>query len=407
MKKLFLAALLAGSAAFAADTTKAGMDAQRLAKIPERMKAFVDKGAIAGAVMLIERHGVVASLDAVGYQDLEGKKPMRTDSIFQIMSMTKPVTATGVMILVEEGRLALSDPVEKHLPEFRSQWMIESQSADGKSRRLKRPSRAITIRDLLTHTSGMSGAPPEGAKEIYQRMDMPLKDAVAIFSQQPLDFEPGSKWQYSNAGIATLGRIIEVVSDQSYEKFIEERIFRPLGMKDSFFFASPERLDRIAMVYKIENGKLKRSGADILGGDPAQYRRDARYPAPEFGLYSTAHDLSLFYQMMLNGGTYNGKRILSKASVDVATQLHTGPIEPAGHSPGMGYGLAWTVVRDAPGTLQSQSIGTFGHGGAFGTQGWIDPKKDMVGVFLIQRSGGGDNSESKVFMSMAASAVAD
>ncbi len=407
MKKLFLAALLAGSAAFAADTTKAGMDAQRLAKIPERMKAFVDKGAIAGAVMLIERHGVVASLDAVGYQDLEGKKPMRTDSIFQIMSMTKPVTATGVMILMEEGRLALSDPVEKHLPEFRSQWMIESQSADGKSRTLKRPSRAITIRDLLTHTSGMSGAPPEGAKEIYQRMDMPLKDAVAIFSQQPLDFEPGAKWQYSNAGIATLGRIIEVVSDQSYEKFIEERIFRPLGMKDSFFFASPERLERIAMVYKIENGKLKRSGADILGGDPAQYRRGARYPAPEFGLYSTAHDLSLFYQMMLNGGTYNGKRIISKASVDVATQLHTGPIEPAGHSPGMGYGLAWTVVRDAPGTLQSQSIGTFGHGGAFGTQGWIDPKKDMVGVFLIQRSGGGDNSESKVFMSMAASAIAD
>src|SRR6266566_2128079 len=407
MKNLFIAALLAGSAAFSADTTKAGMDAQRLAKIPERMKAFVDKGAIAGAVMLIERHGVVASLDAVGYQDLESKKAMRTDSIFQIMSMTKPVTATGVMILMEEGKLALSDPVEKHLPEFRSQWMIESQPADGKSRKLKRPSRPITIRDLLTHTSGMSGAPPEGAKEIYQRMDMPLKDAVAIFSQQPLDFEPGTKWQYSNAGIATLGRIIEVVSDQSYEKFIEERIFRPLGMKDSFFFASPERLERIAMVYKIENGKLKRSGADILGGDPAQYRRGARYPAPEFGLYSTAHDLSLFYQMMLNGGTYNGKRIISKASVDVATQLHTGPIEPAGHSPGMGYGLAWTVVRDAPGTLQSQSIGTFGHGGAFGTQGWIDRQKDLVGVFLIQRSGGGDNSESKVFMSMAASAIAD
>src|SRR5712691_785915 len=355
MRKLFLTILLAGATAFAAsyDVAKAGMDAERLAKIPVRMKAFVEKGTIAGAVMLIERHGVVASLAAVGYQDVESKKAMRTDSIFQIMSMTKPVTATGVMILMEEGRLALSDPVEKHLPEFRSQWMIEIQSADGKSRKLKRPSRAITIRDLLTHTSGMSGAPPEGAKEIYQRMDMPLKDAVAMFSQQPLDFEPGAKWQYSNAGIATLGRIIEVVSDQSYEKFIEERIFRPLGMKDSFFFASPERLDRIAMVYKIENGKLKRSGADILGGDPAQYRRGARYPAPEFGLYSTAHDLSLFYQMMLNGGTYNGKRIISKASVDVATQLHTGAIEPA---PGMGYGLAWTVVHDPLGTLQLQSI---------------------------------------------------
>src|SRR5882724_5533542 len=155
MKKLFLAALLAGSAAFGADAAKAGMDAERLARIPARMKAFVDKGAIAGAVMLIERHGVVASLEAVGYQDLETKKPMRTDSIFQIMSMTKPVTATGIMILMEEGKLALNDPVEKHLPEFRSQWMIESQDS-GKSRRLKRPPRPITIRDLLTHTSGMA-----------------------------------------------------------------------------------------------------------------------------------------------------------------------------------------------------------------------------------------------------------
>jgi CubicO group peptidase (beta-lactamase class C family) len=365
MRKLFLLVLLAGPATFGAsyDVAKAGMDAERLAKIPARMKTFVEHGAIAGAVMLIERHGVVASLDAVGYQDLESKRPMRADSIFQIMSMTKPVTATGVMILMEEGKLALSDPVEKHLPEFRSQWMIESQSADRKTRTLKRPARPITIRDLLTHTSGMAAAPPDGAKEIYQRMDLPLKDAVALFSQQPLDFEPGSKWQYSNAGIATLGRIIEVVSDQPYEKFLEERIFRPLGMKDSFFFPSPEKIERISMVYKIEKGKLMRSSDDILGGDPAQYRRGAKYSAPEFGLYSTAHDLGLFYQMMLNGGTYNGKQL--------------------------------------------QSIGTFGHGGAFGTQGWIDPKKDLVGVFLIQRSSGGDNSESKVFMNMAASAITD
>jgi CubicO group peptidase (beta-lactamase class C family) len=285
MKKLFLCVCLASSAAFTAsfDVVKAGMDAERLAKIPARMQAFVEKGAIAGAVMLIERHGVLASLDAIGYQDLESKKPMRTDSIFQIMSMTKPVTATGIMILMEEGKLALSDPVEKHLPEFRGQWVIESRSADHASRKLKRPSRPITIRDLLTHTSGMAAAPPEGAKEIYQRMDLPLKDAVALFSQQPLDFEPGAKWQYSNAGIATLGRIIEVAADQPYEKFIEERIFRPLGMQDSFFFPSPERIGRIAMVYKIEDGKLKRAGGDILGGDPAQYRRAAKYPALSSG----------------------------------------------------------------------------------------------------------------------------
>jgi CubicO group peptidase (beta-lactamase class C family) len=409
MRKLVSCILLASAAVSGAsfDLAKAGMDPERLARIPTRMKTFVEKGTIAGAVMLIERHGVVASLDAVGYQDLESKKPMRADTIFQIMSMTKPVTATGIMILMEEGKLALSDPVEKHLPEFRGQWVIDSQTADKKSRTLKRPSRPITIRDLLTHTSGMPGTPPEGVKEILQKMDMPLKDAVAIYSQQPLDFEPGTRWQYSNSGIATLGRIIEVESGMAYEKFLDERIFRPLGMKDSFFFPTPERTERIAMVYKLENGKLKRSGADILGGDPALHRRGAKYSGPEYGLYSTAHDLSLFYQMMLNGGTLNGKRILSKASVEVATALHTGQIEPAGHSAGMGYGLAWTVVRDPLGTLQLQSIGTFGHGGAFGTQGWVDPKKDLVGVFLIQRSGGGDNSESKAFMNMAAAAIAE
>jgi CubicO group peptidase (beta-lactamase class C family) len=331
---------------------------------------------------------------------------MKTGSIFQIMSMTKPVAAVAIMMLEEEGKLSVSDAVEKHLPEFRGLWLNDGKTGD-KERRQVRPSRAITLRDLLTHTSGMISNPPEGIKELYTRMDLTLAQAVAIYSQQPLDFEPGTRWQYSNPGIATLGRIVEVVSGLPFEKFLEERIFQPLGMKDSFLFPPSDRIDRIAMVYKLVDGKLQRSGGDILGGDPARYRKGAKYSAPEFGMYSTASDLAALYQMMLNGGTYNGKRLLSRASVEVMTAPHTGNIEPAGHSPGMAYGLAWTVVRDAMGTLQLQSEGTFGHGGAFGTQGWIDPKKDLVGVFLIQRSGGGTSEESNAFKAMSAAAIAE
>ena len=297
------------------DESKAGMDAERLARIPLRMQSFVDKGAIPGVVTLVARHGVVASLEAVGYQDLESKKPMKTDSIFQIMSMTKPVTALGIMILMEEGRLALSDRVEKHLPEFRGMWMIESRIGD-KQRVLKKPSRPITIRDLMTHTSGMPGTPPEGISDLNFELNRTLAEGAAIYSQQPLEFEPGTRWLYSDTGFASLGRIIEIVSGQSYERFLEERIFKPLGMKDSFIFPATENQDRIAMVYKLENLKLKRAGSNIYGGDPWKFRKGAIYPLPEAGIHSTAPDLFLLYQMMLNGGTHNSKQILSRASVE-------------------------------------------------------------------------------------------
>ncbi|MSV30324.1 MAG: class A beta-lactamase-related serine hydrolase [Bryobacterales bacterium] len=387
---LFTAATLLPAALFSASLDP---------KIHSRMQHYADKGTIAGAVMLYAKNGTVYGPDAVGNQELAPAKPMRADSIFQIMSMTKPVTALGIMILQEEGKLSVSDPVEKYLPEFRGQMLIAERGQT--TRTLKKPARLITIRDLMTHTSGMMASPPPGIPDVYQKMDLTLKEAVAVFSQHPLDFEPGSRWQYSNAGIATLGRVVEVVADQPYEKFLEDRVFLPLGMKDSFFFPPGEKTGRIAMVYTLDKGKLLKAGAGILGGDPALYRKGAKFPAPEFGLFSTASDLAALYQMMLDGGAYKGKRIVSKASVQVATALHTGGIEPAGHSPGMGYGLAWTVVRDPLGTLQLQSKGTFGHGGAFGTHGWIDAAKKIVGVFLIQRSGGG-SEESNAFKQMVA-----
>lgn len=383
-------------------SAQAGLSQERLARIPARMKEAVEKGRIAGAVTLVARHGKIASLEAVGYQDLESNKPMQKDSIFQIMSMTKPMTAVGIMILAEEGRLGLLDPVDKHLPEFRGQWVIAEGSTPAQ-RILRKPSRPITIRDLLTHTSGMPTMPPPGLQELYRKLDRTLAEAVAVFSQQPLEFEPGTRWLYSNPGIATLGRIIEVVSGMPFEKFIGERIFQPLGMKDSFFFPPEDKKPRIATVYRLEGGKLQRAGDDILGGDALKYRPGARYSGPEFAAYSTATDLHVFYEMVRAGGVYQGRRLLSRASVDLMTALHTGDLK-AGHLSGTGFGLAWEVVKEPLGALNYLSLGTCGHGGAFGTHGYIDKERDLVGVFLIQRVGG-DQDEKLAFMRLAAAAV--
>jgi len=412
MRFAFAALLISPLALCAASTvqvnpSKAGLDPERLALIPARMKQLVDQHLGAGVVTLVMRHGVVGEFDAVGWQDVEAKKPMQRDSIFQIMSMTKPITAVGVMMLVEEGKLGLHEPVEKYLPEFRGQMLLAGHNPDG-SIILKKPSRPIVIRDLMTHTSGLPGAPPPGLKEIDQKMDHTLAEAVLAYSQMPLDFEPGTKWKYSNSGIAVLGRLIEVTADEPYERFISERILKPLGMKDSFYFPPPDKIDRIAMVYRHENGKLVRAGAEILGGDPALYRKGAKYPAPEFGLYSTAEDLSHFYQMMLNGGAYNGRRYLSRQSVDLMRQVHTGNISPAGWIPlgGSGYGLAWEVMRDPISQLMMMPAGTYGHDGAFGTKGWIDPKDDLIRVMMIQGANGTDDFRD-AFMQIAGTALVD
>jgi CubicO group peptidase (beta-lactamase class C family) len=395
---LFVVLLCLAAAPPTVNTSKAGMDAEVLARIPARMKAFVDKGTLPGAVTLVQRHGALAQIEAVGYRDLETKQPMRTDTIFRIASMTKPFTAVGIMILMEEGRLALRDPVEKYIPEFKNLWVIESREGDknGDTKRvLRHASRPVNLRDLLTHTSGMYGMPPETLDEAIARKTLTLSEMAIMASQKPLDFDPGTKWQYSNYGIAVLGRIIEIVADQPYDKFIESRIFQPLGMKDSFFFLPADRRDHVATVYVLDKGKLQKASLDFTD-------KDAKYPFPEGGMYSTALDLAAFYQMMLNGGTNNGRRILSRATVDMMTEVHTGELS-IGQSAGMGYGLAWSVVRTPDGTLPLASIGTYGHGGAFGTYGWVDPKKDLVGVFLVQQPDVA--TERSAFMAMAASAI--
>ncbi|MCX6592819.1 MAG: serine hydrolase [Acidobacteria bacterium] len=385
-------ALLSAFHLLAADKAP-GVDAERIKRIPARMQAFVNEGKVAGVVTLIMRHGQVVEHDAVGYQDIETKKPMAKDSIFQIMSMTKPVVGVAIMMLAEEGLLSVTDPVEKHLPEYKGQ---------------KGGTRPITIRDLMTHTSGMPTQPPKPIEALYAKMDLTLAEAVKIYGTVPLDFEPGTKWQYSNMGIDTLGRIIEVKSGMAFEKFLEARILGPLGMKDSFIFPPAEKTSRIAFVHEVAGpGKLQRAKSLFYGGVSSAYRPNAKFSAPSYGLYSTAADLSHFYQMMLNGGTYGGKRYLSPAAVATMTQLQTGEIK-AGNAQGNGFGLTWEVTKEALGTLNLLSIGTYGHGGAFGTHGWVDAKKGLVGVFMIQASGPGDAAFVKsAFMTMAGAAVID
>ena len=318
------------SAQTLADPTSVGIDSDRLARVPARLKEFADSGSASGFVALVARRGKVVLHEAVGLRDVEAGQGMGTDALFQIASMTKPITATAVMILAEEGRLSVADTVQRHLPEFRGQRMITARDSDSVT--LGPPPRLITIRDLLTHTSGMAGSAP-ALSEIFTTRDRTLTEAVLVYSQQPLRFEPGTRWMYSNLGIATLGRIVEVTSGLRFEDFLEQRIFRPLGMKDTTFFPKPEVYSRIAPVYASEDGKLTRAPIPLE-------RRGAKYPAPEGGLYSTAADLFRFYQMTLNGGVLGGVRIVSPGTVGLMTTLHTGELKA-------GFAPAW--VSDSAG----------------------------------------------------------
>jgi CubicO group peptidase (beta-lactamase class C family) len=373
-------------------------DEGRLSAIRTRMQAFVDQGDLAGAVTVVGRRDGILSHEAVGSLNLETRQPMPKDAVFRIASMTKPITATGIMALVDEGKLSVDDPVEKHLPEFRGQMLVTDRTKD--SLTLKKPARPITVRDLLTHTSGLPGQMPAGLSDLYAKRQHTLAEAVMAFSQRPLDFEPGSKWAYCNPGIDTLGRIIEVVSGQSYEDFLHERIFGPLEMSDTTFFPGAEQLQRLAATYDKKGGKLV-AVKDPLIGSPV----GAKYPIPAGGLYSTGADLAKLYQMMLGRGTRGKVRILSRESVAKMTQVQTGDLK-AGFTPGMGFGLGWGVVRQPEGVTAMLSPGSYGHGGAFGTQAWIDPRQDLFMILLIQRTGLPNSDASEMRREFQALAVA-
>ncbi len=401
---VFLAVAICLNPSYAlAQTHSTGVNSAILSQIPPRIKHFIDDQVVPGAVTLVAHRDDVVEFDALGMADTEAGRPMQKDTIFQIMSMTKPVTAIGIMMLAEEGKLALRDPVEQYLPEFHGQRVETNNGPD--AARLGVPNHSITIRDLMTHTAGIQDTPPAAIHDYFQLMNVPLAEVVRQLAKEPLLFQPGTQWSYSSPGIEILGRLIEVCSGQKYEDFISERILRPLGMKDSFFFPPADKIGRIAMVYVQKEGKLVRAPATILAGDPAKYRQGAVFPAPGWGLYSTAEDLLHLYRMMLNDGVYEGRRYLSPFSVHLMTESHTKGIQPVGWMRGADYGLAWEVVTDPLGELAGHSKGTYGHGGAFGTQGWIDPQNQLISIMLIQRADGGTDSMRNIFLNMAEASV--
>jgi CubicO group peptidase (beta-lactamase class C family) len=361
------------------------------------MMKFVEDQTISGSVTVVGTRQGIVHFEAVGQADLAANKSMAKDTVFRIMSMTKPVTAMGLAILADEGKLSFRDPVMKHLPEFTGQ-MIVAERGEG-TVTLKKPTRPITLHDLLTHTSGLPGAYPPGVSDVYMKRNRTLAETAAIMSQRPLEFEPGSKWAYCNTGIDVLGRVIEVCSGMSYEAFLKQRIFDPLGMKDTTFSPTREQMDRQATVYSIKDGKLA-AGTNLM----VDLSMPVKHPVPAGGLYSTGADLAKLYQMTLNGGLGNGKQIISEKNMHEITTLKTGELK-TGFVDGMGFGYGFAVVREPKGVTAMLAPGTFGHGGAYGTQGWIDPKAGRYYILLIQRVGlpNGDASPMrKVFQELAA-----
>ncbi len=346
------------------------------------MNGFVADNVIAGSVTAVATKSDMLSLETTGLANLEKKTKMPPDALFWIASMTKPMAAVCVLQLQEAGKLSIDDPVEKHLPEFAGQWMIESRAKGTLT--LKKPTRGITIRDLLTHTSGL-------ANTNSPRPESTLAELVMSYSKTPLQFEPGNRWSYSNAGINTLGRIVEAVSGTPFAEFLQARVLNPCGMKDTTFWPTPAQAKRIATSYRPgRDGQLERTEVYFLKGGLSNRKRT---PYPAGGLYSTATDVVRFYQMMLNGGTFKGQRVLKKETAALMTRTQTGDIK-TGFVDGMSWGLGFQVVKTPQGVNASLSAGTYGHGGAFATQSWADPKTGRIVVLMIQRAGfrNGDNS---------------
>ena len=383
---------------------EAGLDKAKLALIKPRLQELVDQGVIPGAVYLVARHGKIVAYDAVGLADVENNKPMRKDTLFQIMSMTKNFTGVAAMMLVEQGKLDLRRPISFYLPEFKD-IAVEEKLPNG-SVATHPPKNPPTVWELMDHTSGLESDPVGSIADNEQTLRLTLEEAVTAYAHQPLRYEPGTKWVYSNVGIATLGRIVEVVSGEDYVQFISSHILEPLGMADTYFTIPENERDRLAYVYTHVDGKLVLSGPTIFAGDSTKFRPDMKYPAPEFGLYSTASDLDRFYQMLLNGGTYNGVRFLSKQSIETMTRVFTpDDVKPTGWLGGTGYGLTFEIVNDPEGTLLLHSPGTYGHGGAFGTEGWIDPKNDLIRIVLVQVSDKTGTAARSVVMQIGEAAV--
>ena len=364
---------------FALAQTVANLDS-----IPARMHDVIAANEVPGAVTVVATHDSVLRMDAQGWADPEHKSFMRVDSIFWIASMSKPITATAVLMLMEEGKLSLDDPISKFIPELGG-----LKTPDGKTQQIR-------LRHLLTHTSGMGEATDEEAK-----IARTLSDLIPAFASKPLAFEPGSQWKYCQSGILTLGRTVEIVSGLPFEVFLQKRIFDPLGMKDTTFYLTEAQMPRWVIPAKREGEQLAPAEIALLYGHPPTWRE--HYPASNGGLFSTAPDYTRFAQMLLNDGVLDGRRYLTAESVRMMSTVQTGDLV-TGFTPGNAWGLGVGIVRQPQGVTAMLSPGTFGHGGGYGTQVWIDKKKDVVLIMMIQRSNfkNGDDTPPRLAFQKAA-----
>jgi CubicO group peptidase (beta-lactamase class C family) len=329
------------------------------------LQPFVDHHTVAGAVMLVASKDKVLDLEAVGYADLESKTPMTKDSLFWIASMTKAMTCTAMMMLVDEGKAGVDDPVEKYLPEFKGQMYVAEK--DEAHMLLKKPPHPFTIRQLMSHTSGLGITAPMDRPSY----DMaPLVQRIPEYAALPLIAEPGTEFHYTNEGVSTVGRLIEVISQRSYEQFMIERLFLPLEMTDTTFRPNAEQLQRLAKSYKL-NATKDGLEASLIGMLNRDLTNPQRMAWPGGGLFSTANDVARFCQMLLNNGlAANGQRLLREVSVKAMTQKETGDAVKES------YGFGW----NANGTV-------FVHSGAYRTEMRVNKEKGLISVFLVQVNG--------------------
>lgn len=361
------------------------------------LKPFIDRHVLAGAVTIVASPDKVLSLESVGFADINAHKPMKTDALFWIASQSKPLTASALMMLVDEGKVVLDDPVEKYLPEFKGQMLAVEQDQDHQL--LKSSSRPITVRDILSHSSGL----PFMSRVEHKIDTYPLAVSVMSYALTPLKTQPGTKYDYSNAGINTAGRIIEVVSGMPYEKFMEQRLFKPLGMRDTTFWPTESQLKRLAKSYKPNAARddLEETPIDQLTY-PLNNRQ--RGVCPAGGYFSTASDLAQFCRMILNGGTLDGKKYLTAASIREMTSTQTGNLldKDNGES---GYGLGWSTSRKTPMNPDVAVPGGCGHGGAYATHFWIDPEHRLIAIFMVQHAGYPGNDGNKIQPAFAKAAL--
>jgi len=391
----------------AAETPRAkpddvGISSQRLQRIHDLMQRHIDAGDFSGAVTLVARNGRIAHLEAQGFMDLETKKAMASDAMFRIMSMTKPVVGLAVLMLVEDGKVKLNDPVSKFIPEFKDlkvgvlQGTQPPPAPAGQRGAPPRfytvpAEREITIKDLLTHTSGLVSGPisnSENAKVALKGKESNA-DYIPRLGQVPLEFQPGTRWAYSaQAGFDTLVLVVERASGMKFDQFAAQRIFGPLGMKDTFFYPPDSYNSRIATLYsKTANGLVKQNNPNFMNG---------AFFSGGGGLFTTAEDYLQFGQMLLNGGQLNGKRLLSPRTVELMRSAFIPDTLP-GRARGESFGLSVRVVTDPIQRGTALSAGSFGWSGAYGTHFWVDPKEKVVAILMTQTA----NNEARADLETA------